>query len=60
MGKLGKGLVYGSIYLVIAVEPIIFHLICVEALQQVSLPCTAGWLCCPGPAGAASWPRPSP
>jgi amino acid permease len=35
MGKLGKGLVYGSIYLTILAEPVIFHLTCVEALKQV-------------------------
>jgi hypothetical protein len=52
MGKLGKALVFGTVYLTIAAEPIIFHLICVEALQQVGLPCTRRRLCrlcCQGP-----------
>lgn len=40
MGPLGSGLVYGTIYLTILCEPIIFHLTCMETLRQVRLECT--------------------
>jgi hypothetical protein len=52
MGKLGKGLVYGSIYLTILAEPIIFHLTCVESLKQVrgcSSSCRCEQHSCRGP-----------
>jgi hypothetical protein len=35
MGSVGSGLVYGTIYLTILCEPIIFHLTCMETLRQV-------------------------
>lgn len=33
-GQLGKVLVYGTVYLTIMCEPVIFHLMCMEALKQ--------------------------
>lgn len=38
MGNWGSGLVYGTVYLTILCEPIIFHLTCMETLRQVRLP----------------------
>jgi hypothetical protein len=35
MGRWGSGLVYGTVYLTILCEPIIFHLTCMETLRQV-------------------------
>lgn len=35
MGTWGSGMVYGTIYLTILCEPIIFHLTCMETLRQV-------------------------
>lgn len=39
MGSVGSGLVYGTIYLTILCEPIIFHLTCMETLRQVRKGC---------------------
>lgn len=34
-GRVGKALVFGTVYLTILFEPVIFQLMCMEALQQV-------------------------
>eukprot|EP00879_Flechtneria_rotunda_P020170 GHRR01021211.1.p1 GENE.GHRR01021211.1~~GHRR01021211.1.p1 ORF type:complete len:184 (+),score=39.00 GHRR01021211.1:394-945(+) len=36
MGTAGSAMVYGTVYMTILCEPIIFHLTCMETLQQVS------------------------
>jgi hypothetical protein len=57
MGSVGSGLVYGTIYLTILCEPIIFHLTCMETLRQVRKGylciCTAGMVCHVAVASAA-------
>lgn len=35
-GTAGRAMVFGSVYLTILLEPVIFHLMCMEALRQVS------------------------
>lgn len=45
-GQLGKVLVYGTVYLTILCEPVMFQLMCMEALQQVSSPSLSQVIVC--------------